>query len=426
LQVTGEHEPATAVGTPATGSTKIFDDGVLLSTNSLDVTGSSFFEGDALPAGKHNLQYSYSGDSSYLPTNKTSPTGPLTFTVAQSPSVISGSTAPLSLIKVGGSFVYSVNVFGSGGGAPPTGTVTFTLGNLPPQTVTLGPNFGSTPVPGGVSFAGAFYSNMPAGTFTMQVLYSGDQNWAPSTFTGTTLTVAGDGNQLPSTMSVNVTSNAGSGPITPSTLLTIDLTVSGGPNATVAPTGFYALADDTSLVTIGVLPASTTGTVTVALNAFAAGLLPDVNHLVAIYTGDTNYLPSYAPIFAFTVANNDFTMAATTQDIDVRSNDSPGSQGIGYVQMQGLDQFSGPVDLSCKVTGGPAGNTVLPRCIVPSDALVPSAKSSNTIVRVDASPVPSGGRINKYVPVPPGTYTAVITGQTAGVTHNVAVTINVK
>jgi hypothetical protein len=425
LQVTAVHE-GLAVGTPATGSTKIFDQGALLSTNSLDVSGSSSYQNLALPAGRHSLRYSYSGDSSYLPTSQTSPAEPLTFTVAQAPSVISGSTDPVSFIDVGGSFIYSVNVVGNGGGAPPTGTVTFTLGNLPPQTVTLSPNFGSSPVPFGASFAGAFYSNMPAGTFTMQVSYSGDQNWAPSTLTGATLTVAGDGSQLPSIMSVNVTSNAGSGPITPSTLLTIELTVSGGPSATVAPTGLYALVDDTSLVTIGLLPSSSTGTVTVALNSFAAGLLPDVNHLVAIYTGDANYLPAYSPIFALTVAANDFTMAATTQDIDVRSNDLLRSQGVGYVQLQGVDQFSGLVDLSCKVTGGPAGNTVLPRCIVPSKTLAPSSKPSNTIVRVDASPVPSGGRFSRNVPVPPGTYTAVITGQTAGATHNVAVTINVK
>jgi trimeric autotransporter adhesin len=84
-------EPATAVGTPATGSTKIFDRGALLSTNSLDVTGSSFYEGLTLPAGQHSLRYSYSGDSSYLPTSHTSPEGLLTSTVAQAPSVIIGA-----------------------------------------------------------------------------------------------------------------------------------------------------------------------------------------------------------------------------------------------------------------------------------------------------------------------------------------------
>jgi len=426
LQVIGVHESAAAPGSPATGSTKIFDHGYLLSTNSLDVTGSSFYQNLALPAGQHSLQYSYSGDSSYLPTNKTSPAGPLTFTVAQAPSVIGGATAPLSLINVGGSFVYDVNVYGSGGGAPPTGTVTFTLGSLPPQTVTLGPNFGSTPVPAGVSYAAAFYSNMPAGTFTMQVSYSGDQNWAPSTLTGSTLTVAGAGNLLPSTMSVKVTSNAGSGPITPSTLLTIDLTISGGKDAKVAPTGLYLLVDDTTLAGLGFLPSSSTGTVTIALNALASGLLPDVNHLEAVYGGDANYLPAFAPIVDFTVNTNDFTLAATTQDIKVRAGDSPSSQGVGYVQLQGVDQFSGLVNLSCKVTGGSAGNTVLPRCIVPSAALVPSSQPSNTIVRVDASPVASGGRISRNVPVPPGTYTAVITGKTSGAMHDAAITITVR
>lgn len=422
LRVIGVHEAAAAPGNPATGSTKIFDHGYLLSTNSLDVTGSSFYESLALPAGQHSLRYSYSGDSSYLPTSKTSPAGPLTFTVAQAPVTISGDTAPQSLIKVGGSYVYPVNVAGSGGGAPPTGTVTFTLGNLPPQTLPLSANFGAA----GDSYAAAFYNNMAAGTYTMHVSYSGDQNWAPSTFTGSTVTVAGDGTFLPSTMTVKVTSNAGSGPITPSTLLTIELTVSGGKNAKVAPTGLYAVADDSSLLTLGFLPSSSTGTVTVTLNSLGGGLLPDVNHLVAIYTGDDNYLPAFAPVVDFTVNTNDFTLVATTQEFNVRSSDSPSSQGVGYVQLQGIDQFSGLVSLSCKVTGGPAGNTVLPQCIVPAAALVPSSQPSNTIVRIDARPAATGGRISRHAPVPPGTYTAVITGKTSGAMHDVAITINVK
>ena len=426
LQVIGVNESAAAPGNPATGSTKIFDHGYLLSTNSLDVTGSSFYEGLTLPAGQHSLQYSYSGDSSYLATKTTSPARPLTFTIAQVPSQISGSTTAVSLVKVGGSFAYDVNVQGSGGGAPPTGTVTFALGSLPAQTMTLSPNFGSASVPAGVSYAAAFYSNMPAGTYTMQVSYSGDRNWAPSTLTGPIVAVGGDGTFLPSTTTVKVTSNAGSGPITPSTLLTFDITVSGGKGAKVAPTGLYALADDTTLAGLGFLPASSTGSVSVTLNFLGSGLLPDVNHLIVIYTGDSNYLPSYAPVVDFTVNTNDFTLAATTQNISVHSGDSPRSQGIGYIQLQGLDQFSGLVNLSCKVTGGPAGNTALPRCIVPSAALVPSSQPSNTIVRVDASPVASGGRISRNVPVPPGTYTAVITGKTAGAMHDVSLTIDVR
>ena len=426
LQIKGVNESAAAPSNPATGSTKILDHGYLLSTNSLDVTGSSSYLGLTLPTGQHSLQYSYSGDSSYLATKTTSPARPLTFTIAQVPSQISGSTTAVSLVKVGGSFAYDVNVQGSGGGAPPTGTVTFTLGSLPAQTMTLSPNFGSASVPAGVSYAAAFYSNMPAGTYTMQVSYSGDRNWAPSTFTGPIVTVGGDGTFLPSTTTVKVTSNAGSGPITPSTLLTFDITVSGGKNAKVAPTGFYALADDTTLAGIGLLPASSTDTVSVTLNALGSGLLPDVNHLIVIYGGDSNYLPSYAPVVDFTVNTNDFTLAATTQNISVNAGDSSRSQGIGYVQMQGIDQYSGLVNLSCTVTGGPAGNKVLPRCIVPSAALVPSSQPSNTIVRVDASPVASGGRISENVPVPPGTYTAVITGKTSGAMHDVAVTITVK
>jgi hypothetical protein len=42
------------------------------------------------------------------------------------------------------------------------------------------------------------------------------------------------------------------------------------------------------------------------------------------------------------------------------------------------------------------------------------------------SPVASGSRIGHIVPVPPGTYSALITGQTAGANHDIAITITVR
>lgn len=426
LKVTGSHESATTVGTPATGSTTIFDNGTPLSTNSLDVTGSSSYSNLALPVGPQSLQYSYSGDSSYLPTRATSPSGALNFTVAKAPSQISGAVGSVSLIKVGGSYAYLANVSGPGGGAPPTGKVTFKLGDLPAQTVDLRPNLGATPEPGsGVSFAGAYYSNLPAGTYTMNVSYTGDQNLSPSTLTGATLTVAGDGGLLPSTVDVTIT-NTGSGPIVPTTVLNATITVSGGPNATVAPTGLYAIVDDTSLVGIGFLPSSSTGSVTIQGKIIAGELLAGVNHLLVLYTGDANYLPAFSPYANYTLNAGDFTLAATTQNITIHSEGLGRESGVGFLQLQGLAQFSGPVNLSCKVTGGPAGNSVMPRCFVPSMTLVQSLQSSSAIVRVDAGPAVEGGGSNENARVPPGTYTAVITGTTAGASHDVAVTITVE
>lgn len=426
LAVTGSHS-ATAT-TPATGSTTIYDNGIPLSTNSLDVTGSSFYANLQLPVGQHSLQYSYSGDSSYRATRRTSPAGPLTFIVAQAPSQISGATIPISLIKVGGSFAYDVNVSGAGGGAPPTGTVTFTLGDLPPQTVVLHPNLGVTAEPGsGVAYAAAVYSNMPAGTFTMHVSYSGDQNWAPSTFTGSTLTVAGAGNDLPATVAVNLTTNAGSGPIVPSTVLNIGITVSGGNGATAAPTGLVAIVDDTTIVAVGFLPPSTTTSTTTTISGLAGNLLSGVNNLIVAYLGDSNYLPAFAPVTQYTASFVDFTLAATTQNIVV--SDQPGlhaGQGLGFVQLQSVAPPGGIVNLSCQVTGGPAGTTVLPRCIVPAQTLVSSTQPTTDIVRIDTSPVASPGRDGTNTIVPPGTYNAVITGTTATATHDVVLTVTVR
>lgn len=428
LKVAGSHEPSTTVGTPATGSTTIFDNGTPLSTNSLDVTGSSSYSNLALPVGPQSLQYSYSGDSSYLPTTATSPSGALNFTVAKAPSQISGATGSQLLFKVGGSYAYLANVSGPGGGAPPTGKVTFQLGDLPPQTVDLRANLGATNEPGsGVSFAGAYYSNLPAGTYTMKVSYTGDQNLSGSTLTGTTLTVAGDGGLLPATVAVTFTSSAGSGPIVPSTVLNLNITVSGGKDAKVAPTGYYAIVDDTTLVGLGLLPSSSTGTVTIQGKALAGQLLAGVNHLVILYVGDANYLTGFSPPLDYTMTAGDFTLAATTQDITLHSGGFRRESGLVFVQLQGLNQFSGPVNLSCKVTGGPVGNSVMPRCFVPSATLVQSVRSSTAIVRVDAGPGDhEGSDWHENDRVPPGTYTAVITGMTAGALHDVPITITVK
>ena len=59
--------------------------------------------------------------------------------------------------------------------------------------------------------------------------------------------------------------------------------------------------------------------------------------------------------------------------------------------------------------------------------LVQSVRSSTAIVQIDAGPAAlEGGGLNENARIPPGTYTAVITGTTVGATHDVAVTITVK
>src|SRR5579859_180582 len=228
LQITGAKEPAGTVGTPATGSTTLIDRGVPISTNSIDVTGSSSYSNILLPVGQHTFQYAYSGDSSYRPTSQTSPSGPpLSFTVAKAPSSMTSNQPSTGTTTVGGTIFYEVLVSGVGGGAPPTGAVTFTMGNLPPQVVQLRPQIGGSFESGsGVSYAAVYFTSLAAGTSTIQASYPGDQNWAASTFTGEKVTVAGASAGLPSFTSATLTSSAGSGPIEPSTVLTLNITVS--------------------------------------------------------------------------------------------------------------------------------------------------------------------------------------------------------
>ncbi|MBB6143656.1 hypothetical protein HNQ77_001605 [Silvibacterium bohemicum] len=431
LQITGSKAAAGASVTPATGSTTIFDHGVPLSTNAIDVTGSSSYQTIALPAGRHSLQYAYSGDSSYLPTSQTSPAGPLNFTVIRASTVITSiETQPVST-NIGSSFLYQVLVSGVGGGAPPSGEVTFTLGNLPPQVVTLRPQLGGDFEPGsGVSYASVLLTNLPAGSYTIETSYSGDQNWEPSVLSGESVTVAGARAQLPSFTTATLTSSSGSGPIEPSTVLTLNVSVSGGKGATIPPSGFFVIFDEGTLIPpylFSLTPSSSGATSTATLTFRGSQLYGGTNQFGVIYAGDSNYQSSYAPLVSYTEQTKDFTLAATTQNVTVHSGDP----GLAFLQLQGLDQFSGGVSLSCKVTGGPTGNVVLPRCIVPPVAIIQSVRSSTAIVRFDtelvdrnSSGIETPDRHGKSVP--PGTYTAVVTGTTGIASHDVTMTLVVQ
>jgi hypothetical protein len=150
-----------------------------------------------------------------------------------------------------------------------------------------------------------------------------------------------------------------------------------------------------------------------------------------LYGGDSNYQDSFAPLVSYTEQAKDFTLAATTQNVTVHSGDS----GVAFLQLQGLNQFSGGVSLTCKVTGGPAGNAALPNCIVPPFAIVQSTRPSTSIVLVNTElanqhsfGIETNDSQRNPIPhtVPPGTYTAVITGTTGAATHDVTVTIFVQ
>jgi hypothetical protein len=112
-----------------------------------------------------------------------------------------------------------------------------------------------------------------------------------------------------------------------------------------------------------------------------------------------------------------------------------GGAGAAFLQLQGINQFNGPVNLSCKVTGGPSGNSVMPSCIVPPFAVVQTVRASASIVLINTESCDQRSsarndrddrRDSHYPLVPPGTYTAVVTGTTGAATHDVSVTIVVQ
>jgi hypothetical protein len=384
----------------------------------MDASGSSSYQNLQLPVGQHSFQYVYSGDSSYLPTSRSAQPEPLNFTITKAPAIITSRQTTSGTLNAGESFVYQVLVTGVGGGEPPAGGVTFTFGDLPPQIVDLRPQVGGPSTIGtGVSYAAAYLTNLPTGTYPITVSYSGDRNWEGSVFTGPTLTVAGPSTLLPSITTATLTSSSGSGPIEPSTTLIMNVTVSGGQGATVPPTGLFVIVDEGTTIAYGLLTPSLSGTTSSGTESFRGSqVYGGTNQLLVLYLGDSNYQLSYSPLISYTDHTSDFTLAATTQNITLRS----GGSGVGFLQLQGLESFNGGVSLSCTVTGGPTGNTVMPSCAVPPVAIVQTTRPSTSILLVNTE---SRGQRQS---VPPGTYTAVITGTTGVVMHNVSVTIVVQ
>lgn len=149
----------------------------------------------------------------------------------------------------------------------PTGNVTFTVTGAPPQTVAL---------TGGT--ASATFTGLSVGAHTVTATYNGDTNFTPSTGFNTVVVVQGStttsvvSSPDPSTLGQNVTITATVTPVAPATgtptgTVTFVVTGSGGGTFTQPLTG---------------------GAASISLNTLGAG----THAITAIYSGDTNFLPS--------------------------------------------------------------------------------------------------------------------------------------
>lgn len=310
----------------------------------------------ALPVGASSLSASYSGDSSFNPSASATP---LTFTVSKAltaaslsaPSPIAvGSTTTLSLF-VGvpysgppcfdGSCTFAFPFI-----APPTGTVTFTIGNASLGTVPVVPNTGAS----GYAWATLNVSNLPIGTDAVTATYSGDANYNSATSSFNVVV-----EQAPT-----LSASAIPASITQAEFTAITATVTGVqgmpvPTGTVsfaAPAGSFHNWIDTETLQNG-----SATSIPLPGEPYFGVTTADV-----YYNGDTTYGPEDLNI-TFTVTSgavSPFALSATP--LTIKAGATTGNVSQIAVTPQG--GFTGTVYLSCALTSTPPNPLHPPTCAI--------------------------------------------------------------
>jgi hypothetical protein len=332
---------ASGNNTTPTGTVTLVDGTTQLGTLPLDNNGQAVFTNCnpttaqfCLNIGAHGLTAVYSGDSSN--TAATSP--------ALAATVTKGTPQFGSLffcciedqtVELGADFSTGTSVLG----VPPTGTITFT-DTFNGTTTTLGSPI--TLMPAAIIIE---YFNVSVGTHTVSVQYSGDNNYLPTTTSGslTTRPLADPSGVLPV-----VTLSTSTNPIVEGQPITLTVNVSSNQSTTV-PTG-------TIFVTAGaafVNPTSGGFTLSNGTLTFT-GIMPNATTMLqAFYNGDSNFNPTASAPLDISVAKIDPTLNLTTSAASVQAGTQVSllatlSGPAGSGAPQGLLQFFDSVN------GGPA------------------------------------------------------------------------
>lgn len=169
--VTLLYRPQTpGAGVVPTGTYSIYNNGNLLTSGTLDASGSAYYTTTALPVGPNNLTVSYSGDSNFLGSTSAS-----AYVVTVTPSAKATATVGVSA-TVGASYGQSVNVSVgvTGSGSTPTGSVSLSVDGGTSSAMTLS---------GG---AAVFtLTGLGAGSHSLSAVYTGDTNYNGGNGTGT-------------------------------------------------------------------------------------------------------------------------------------------------------------------------------------------------------------------------------------------------
>jgi uncharacterized protein (TIGR03437 family) len=241
----------------ATGSVQFLADGNLMGSGNLNTVGVATFTTSSLSAGSHTIVASYGGDDNYAPSVSAG-YGQQVQKLVSTVSVSSNVAAPI----LGQAIVFTVQLGPTPGAgyAAQTGTVTLFDTSTQIASVTA-----SAPV------TTITISSLFAGTHQIIAKYSGDGIWYPANSTAFV--------QIVGRAATTTTLTSAPAPASSQIILTATVTASQG-----IPTGTVNFVDPTNQNVV----ASAT-----LVNGTATTMVkPGDPSLVAVYSGDSNFLPS--------------------------------------------------------------------------------------------------------------------------------------
>ncbi len=319
---------ATVIGTGVTptGSVTFFDTAGQLGTATLNGAGVATYSTSAFPVGSTSITVGYGGDTNYSPV--TSP--PVSFTVTKGTPTVSLTASPNPLLY-GTQVTFTATL--SGGGARPTGTVTFLDG-----TTTLG----AAPLIDGT----ATYSTtaLVIDSHSITAGYGGDGNYAASSSPAVVVSVS-------KTLTPIVSVTPSSSEITTAQALKVTIAVNDGTGNATA-TGSVALSGGGYSSPVMTL---VSGGATFNISAGALAVGPDT--LMVVYTPDAASASTYtgasgtALVTVTTAVPPSFGVAGT--EVSVTPGATTGN--ISTISLTPAGSFTGSVALTASVTSSPTG-----------------------------------------------------------------------
>jgi subtilase family serine protease len=376
-QPRGVNAPANSLDGTPTG-TVIFSDAAssgTVSSGSLNLNRKGLAEWippNGFPAGTHSVGGTYSGDASF---NTSSSASPITFTITKAAPTINISANPTT-IGLGSATTFTALVIASSTALPPTGTVTFNLGNTVLGSASLGPD----PFNSHVGQTTLSVTTLPLGTDSVTATYNGDSNVLPGTSSALNIVVMQNSNlsavinppaiNIAQLAVITATVPGVSGQPTPTGSISI---FASGPGATCSCGGASLVNGSASINFDGSL--YNVGTVSIKVG----------------YSGDSIYAP--ATVTLTVVDALPFTLGATTP-VAITAGATTGNTST--VTITPVNGFTGIVYLSCALTASPTGAVNLPTCSIPASVNIPGTAAVTVAMTINSTASRSGGLVYPF------------------------------